>query len=125
MIWRLVKVVYMDLMMLLMFSPLLGLAMFLILPSGPALQLYIPVLALGIFFNFKMMRSMHLPKKNGPDEMIGEESEALEAIDPEGKASIHGEIWNARAISPGYRKGQKAKVCGVQGLVLLLADPVK
>ncbi len=115
----------MDFMMLLMFSPLLGLALFLVLPFGAALQLYIPVFILGGFINFKMMRSMHLPVKTGPQEMIGEEAVVLEEIDPDGKVRTRGEIWNARAFGHKFQKGDKARIIGVQGLVLLVEDPGK
>jgi membrane-bound ClpP family serine protease len=115
----------MDLMMLLMFSPLLGLALFAVLPFGTALQLYIPILAVGGFINFKMMRSMHLPVKTGPEEMIGEEAEVIEEINPQGKVQTRGEIWNARAFGHKFQKGDIARIIEVQGLVLLVEAPGK
>jgi membrane-bound ClpP family serine protease len=107
-------------MMIAMFSPILALGLFLVLPFGDALQLYIPIFLFGAFIDIKMMTSMMWPVKTGLEEMIGEEAWVVEEVNPEGKVRINGELWNARTKNKGYSKGDKAKIIGAQGLVLLL-----
>jgi membrane-bound ClpP family serine protease len=112
----------MLIMMILMFSPILGLFLFVILPFWTALQIYIPVLLFGAFVNFKMMKSMKLKVQTGVEEMIGEEAVVIENIDPEGKVKIMDEIWKATAKGNTFQKGVKVEVIGARGLTLVVGD---
>jgi membrane-bound ClpP family serine protease len=109
-------------MMMVMFSPVLALVLFMVYPFGTALPIYIPILFFGVFINFKMIQSMKLPVKTGLDDMIGEEVWVEEDINPEGKVQIRGEIWAATADGKRLLKGKKAKIVGARGLVLILKD---
>jgi membrane-bound ClpP family serine protease len=112
----------MLIMMLMMASPILGLVLFFILPFWTALQIYIPILLVGAFLDFKMMESMKLKVRTGFEEMIGEEAVVIESIAPEGKVEIMDEIWKATAKGKRFQKGEKVKVTGTQGLALIVED---
>ncbi len=70
------------------------------------------VLALGM-----VMKSRHRPVVSGREEMIGAIGTALDDFALGGRIRIHGEIWSARTDAP-LRKGQAARVKGLDGLTL-------
>lgn len=53
----------------------------------------------------------------GEQGLVGETGVALESISPEGKVSIHGEVWRAES-NEKIGKGDKVEVTGVKGLKL-------
>ena len=55
-------------MMIIMFSPVFALTLFLFLPFYTALPIYIPIFIFGVIVNYKMMRSMKLPVCTGLEE---------------------------------------------------------
>jgi membrane-bound ClpP family serine protease len=112
----------MLIMMLFMSSPILGLALFFIFPFWTAFQIYIPILLVGAFLDFKMMESMKLKVQTGFEGMMGEDAVVIEDIDPEGKVEIMDEIWKATANGNTFQKGEKVKVTGAQGLALIVED---
>jgi membrane protein implicated in regulation of membrane protease activity len=61
-------------MMIIMFSPVFALTLFLFLPFYTALPIFIPIFIFGVIVNYKMMRSMKLPVKTGLEEMKGHEA---------------------------------------------------
>ncbi|MBS1213006.1 MAG: putative rane-bound ClpP-class protease associated with aq [Proteobacteria bacterium] len=75
------------------------------------------VLALGM-----IVKSRNRPVVSGREEMIGSVGVALEDFDAAGQIRVHGEIWSARTVAP-MRKGQQARVSGMDGLTLLV-EPV-
>ncbi len=56
---------------------------------------------------------------SGQEEMIGAIGEALESIKEEGRVRVHSEEWQARSTKP-LKRGQKFKVVGMEGLVLVI-----
>lgn len=56
---------------------------------------------------------------SGQEEMIGNTGEALESFKTEGRVRVHSEHWNARTRAP-VKRGQKVKITGMEGLVLLV-----
>jgi membrane-bound ClpP family serine protease len=110
-------------MMIIMFAPVFALVLFWVLPFRTALPLYIPIFLFGIIVNFKMMKSMKLPVKTGLEEMIGQEALVIDDIDPEGKVRISSELWAATAKGKRYEQGEKVKIIGAQGLVLVVDGP--
>ena len=109
-------------MMIIMFSPVFALALFLFLPFYAALPIYIPIFIFGIIVNYKMMRSMKLPVRTGLEEMMGQEAVAIDDIDPEGKVRFKDEIWAATAKDERLEQGDKVRIVGSQGLVLVVAN---
>jgi membrane protein implicated in regulation of membrane protease activity len=88
----------MLIMMVFMFSPILGLALFFIFPFWTAFPIYIPILLFGAFVNFKMMESMKLKVQTGSEGLMGKEAVVIEDINP------------------------KVKITGTQGLALTVDD---
>ena len=55
----------------------------------------------------------------GQEEMLQSIGEALESFKTEGRVRIHSEDWSARSSAP-IKRGQKVKVIGMEGLVLIV-----
>lgn len=77
-----------------------------------------------VFFVVGMLvRSRRSPVVSGREELIGAPGEALEAIEGEGWARVHGERWRVRAGAP-LKRGQALRVAAIDGLVLeVTPDP--
>jgi membrane-bound ClpP family serine protease len=109
-------------MMIIMFSPVFALALFLFLPFYTALPIYIPIFIFGVIVNYKMMRSMKLPVRTGLEEMMGQEALVIDDIDPEGKVRFKDEIWAATAKGERVELGERVRIVGSRGLVLVVAN---
>ena len=109
-------------MIIIMFSPVFALALFWILPFRTAFTIYVPIFIFGVIVDFKMMKSMKLPVRTGMEPMIGQEAMVIDDIDPEGKVRIKNEIWSATAKGERYEKGEKVKIVGAHGLVLVVEN---
>jgi membrane-bound ClpP family serine protease len=109
-------------MMIIMFSPVFALALFLFLPFYTALPIYIPIFIFGVIVNYKMMRSMRLPVRTGLEEMMGQEALVIDDIDPEGKVRFKDEIWAATAKGERVELGERVRIVGSRGLVLVVAN---
>jgi len=70
------------------------------------------VFALGLAFRAHQRKPV-----TGRRGLLGEIGEALTAIDPGGKVSVHGEIWKAVSAEK-IKKGDKVEVIGVEGMTL-------
>ena len=55
----------------------------------------------------------------GQEEMLQSVGEALESFKTEGRVRVHSEDWSARSSAP-IKRGQKIKVIGIEGLVLIV-----
>ncbi|MBI1942544.1 MAG: nodulation protein NfeD [Betaproteobacteria bacterium] len=64
-----------------------------------------------------LLRGWRRPVVSGREEMIGATGEALEDLQAEGWARVHGERWRVRSPTP-LRAGERLHVTAVQGLVL-------
>lgn len=109
-------------MMIIMFSPVFALALFLFLPFWTAVPIYIPIFIFGVIVNFKMMKSMKLPVRTGLEDMMGQEVMVIDDIDPEGKVRFKDEIWAATARGARLEQGKKVKIVGSLGLVLVVEN---
>ena len=63
------------------------------------------------------LRIRRVPVRTGLEGMIHELGTARSALAPQGKVSIHGEIWNAVAEEP-VAAGETVQVTGVRNLTL-------
>jgi membrane-bound serine protease (ClpP class) len=71
-----------------------------------------------VFFVVGMLvRSRRSPVVSGREELIGAPGEALEEIEGEGWARVHGERWRVRTSAP-LKRGQALRVAAIDGLVL-------
>jgi membrane-bound serine protease (ClpP class) len=64
-----------------------------------------------------LVRSRARPVVSGREELVGAVGEALEDIDSEGWARVHGERWRVRTATP-LRAGERLRITAVRGLVL-------
>ena len=76
------------------------------------------VLALGLAY-----RAHQRKPTTGKRGLLGEFGEAISTIDPEGKVSVHGEIWKA-VSSEKIKRGEKVEVIGVEGMTLRVKSVV-
>ena len=86
-----------------------------------SLSVIIPaVLVSAAFFIFAVTKAINARLKKpttGKEGLVGEIGIATTAVAPEGKISIHGEVWNAASDEP-VEKGKKVQVVGVKDLTL-------
>jgi membrane-bound ClpP family serine protease len=109
-------------MVIIMALPFLGLGLFYFLPFRMALPIYLFLLFVSGLMYYGMFTVMGRKRRTrtGFEEMIGEEALVLEDIDPEGKVGIDDELWTARARGGRFQKGERVKICGHDGLTLLV-----
>jgi membrane-bound serine protease (ClpP class) len=78
------------------------------------------VLCTALFFIFALGMAARAHRKKvttGQQGLVGEIGTVVESIHPEGKISVHGEIWTAVSKKP-IKKGEKVVVDDVDGMVL-------
>jgi membrane-bound serine protease (ClpP class) len=109
-------------MVVIMALPVLGLGLFYLFPFRMALPIYVFLLFISGLMYYGMFTVMGRKRKarTGFEEMMGEEALVLEDIDPEGKVEIDDELWTARARGARFMKGERVKICGHDGLTLLV-----
>jgi membrane protein implicated in regulation of membrane protease activity len=109
-------------MALIMALPVLGLVLFYILPFKMALPLYLLLLFISGLIYYGMFTVMGKKRKvlTGFEEMMGQEALVVEDVSPVGKVQIYNEIWTARARRKAFLKGDKVRICGHEGLTLIV-----
>lgn len=95
---------------LLLATPVLGLSLFLVLPFGTALTLYLIIVALSLLLYYKIMESMRVPVMTGPEGMVGQ----IAWTDHGGAIHLNGEWWTAIPSVPN----QQVRIVGLRGLVV-------
>ena len=63
------------------------------------------------------LRARRRPVVSGPEEMVGAVGEALEDLQGEGWAQVHGERWRVRCATP-LKRGARLRVTALRGLIL-------
>jgi membrane-bound ClpP family serine protease len=109
-------------MLLIMFAPIMALVLFMFFPFWTAIPVYIGILLFTVFVYLKMFSSMKQKVKTGREWMIGEVAEVIKDINPEGKVDFEDEIWSAASRGKSFRKGEKVKICGFQGMQLIVDE---
>lgn len=102
---------------LVLIMPVLGLVVFWIWPLYVALPVYLVILTLSAMVYFALLKAMRLPIKTGLQGLMDEIGEITDIKDHKGHIDVHGEIWEAESIG-NLKKGDMAKVTGVNGLTL-------
>ncbi|HLX79044.1 MAG TPA: nodulation protein NfeD [Burkholderiales bacterium] len=70
-----------------------------------------------------LLRARRRPVVSGPERLIGAAGEALEDMQDEGWARVHGESWRVRCPIP-VKRGERLRVTAINGLVLdAVPDP--
>ena len=71
-----------------------------------------------VFFVVGMLlRGRRRPVVSGREELVGATGEALEDLQAEGWARVHGERWRIRCTVP-LKRGERLRVTAIHGLVL-------
>ncbi len=70
-----------------------------------------------IFVVGMLLRARRRPVVSGREELVGAEGEALEDLQGEGWARVHGERWRVRCAMP-LRAGERLRVTAIHGLIL-------
>jgi len=70
------------------------------------------------------LKARRRPVVSGAEEMIGARGEALVSFSDSGRVRVHGEDWQARTHAP-LRHGQKLRVTGREGLVLIVEPDIQ
>jgi membrane-bound serine protease (ClpP class) len=88
-------------------------------PLGFVLPLALALGALMTTVAWLVARAQRAPVATGTQGMIGEVGRAITDLAPRGKVQVHGETWNASAIS-GLASGVEVRVVGIDGLELVV-----
>ena len=64
-----------------------------------------------------LLRTRRRPVVSGREELVGAAGEALEDLQGEGWARVHGERWRVRCAVP-LKRGERLRVTAINGLVL-------
>ncbi len=74
-----------------------------------------------IFFIFAIgmgIRAQRRKPTTGVQGLLGSVGQAITDLDPDGQVKIHGEIWNATAVQPPIKRGDKVIVEQVENLTI-------
>lgn len=97
--------------------PIFGLAVFWLWPLSIALPIYLVIFTLSFILYLALLKAMHQPVKTGRQGLIGEVGKIIDVKNHVGHIFVHGEIWKAEILH-NLKKGDKAKVIGLNGLTL-------
>lgn len=109
---------------ILLLFPILALPIFFFLPLQTAATAYVVILLITAFLYFKIISALRSKVQTGLEAMINEEALVIEDIDPEGKVMFWSEIWRATASGKRFRKGEKVKIYGFNGLEAIVGNPI-
>jgi membrane protein implicated in regulation of membrane protease activity len=106
-------------MLLMMTAPLWGLVLFLFLPLGIALPVYVAVAALAIWSHVLMRRAARRPAATGAEALLGRTRTVVSWHGMRGTVRCHSEVWAARSTAlPPPAAGERVKVVGIEHLTL-------
>lgn len=105
-----------------LFAPILALPLFLFLPLRMAFPGYLAVVLTTAFIYFKIIAAMKAKVETGMEGMTDREAVVVEDIDPEGRVRFKNELWAATAEGKKLFKGQRVKICGFQGLKVIVGN---
>jgi membrane protein implicated in regulation of membrane protease activity len=103
--------------------PILALSLFFFLPLMTALSIYLVITGASVFVYYKIIAVMRTKVQTGMEGMIGEDAEVIEDINPKGRIRLGGELWRARARDGNFRRGERVRICGVQGMEVIVETP--
>lgn len=111
----------MILMKILMLLPIVAIPVFLLLPMGQAITIYLVCLALAGLMFWLMRRTDKLPITTGAEAMVGQEVKVVSRIRSPGPpvylVRASGETWRARTQDT-VQIGNIATVVSVEGTML-------
>lgn len=101
----------------LLLLPLLGAALFLVLPWPVALVANAVLAAIAVGIGVLSVRALRSPVLTGPDALVGRTAHAVSAFEREGLVRYGGELWTAVA-SGRVREQAPVVIVGVEGTKL-------
>jgi membrane-bound serine protease (ClpP class) len=87
------------------------------IPYAPVAALTVASAAFFLLVVGMVLRSRRRPVVSGPEAMVGAAGVALEDLQGEGWAQVHGERWRVRCAIP-LKCGERLRVTAIDGLVL-------
>jgi membrane protein implicated in regulation of membrane protease activity len=111
------KLTLFEWFVLIPWTPVVGLALFLVLPWAWALLIYLAASVASVWLAWKSWQAMRTPIASGQEAMIGATAEALSEIQRNGQIRFRGEIWRAQAAA-GQKilPGERVQIVSVEGL---------
>jgi len=112
---------------LILLMPLLGLALFWLLPLGYALPSYVVIALISAFLYWLITRAMKKPLQDGFQSLIGTEAEVVSRLASDHSAQYlvrsQGELWSAYSTEV-LNIGESVNIVAVKGIgvVVELAD---
>ena len=103
---------------LLLALPLLGLAVFWLLPLAFAIPVYGVMLAVSLLVYVYAWKAMRLPRLNGVDGMLGASGTVTQVGARTVNLTVYGERWTADVNEEAFAPGDKVIVTGIEGLRL-------
>ncbi len=106
-------------MMVIMSLPILGIALFFVLPWTAALPPYLVLLGFSGSFHWLMWRAMRLPVRAGGEKMVGSAAGLLDRKEDSGRDVCRGGVWQAKAKEENpLARGHKAVTESLSRLTL-------
>ncbi len=103
--------------------PILALPLFFFLPFRVALPIYLAITGASVFVYYKIVLVIRTKVQTGTEGMIGEDTEVIEDINPKRKVRFGGELWRANARDGNFRRGERVRICEVQGMEVIVEAP--
>jgi membrane protein implicated in regulation of membrane protease activity len=108
---------------ILLLLPLIGIAVFWLLPASLAIPVYLVILVLSGLMYWAIVRAIKKSPKSGAEGMIGAEAKVVSKLGPQDDAQylikVHGELWRANS-SDELKPGELVGILSVDGLTLLV-----
>ncbi len=107
--------------------PLIGIAVFWLLPLPSAILVYLLILALSAVLYWITARAMKKRPSYGIKALIGAQARVVSRLGPKADAQylvkLRGELWRADS-NDSLKPGEPVVVLSVNGLTLIVARPV-
>jgi membrane protein implicated in regulation of membrane protease activity len=103
--------------------PILALSLFFFLPLRVALPIYLAITGASVLVYYKIIAVMRTKVQTGMEGMIGEDAAVIADINPTGRVRIGGELWRASTRDGNFRRGERVRICGVQGMEVIVEAP--
>lgn len=104
---------------ILLVLPLVAVGVFLFLPFGQAVMLYLFILLLCAILYWLIWSDMRRPVTLGAEGMIGGAAHVIESRTGRVKVFYHGEIWEA-ICSETLAKDEKVQIVGMERMKLIV-----
>ncbi len=106
---------------LILLFPLFGLTVFLVMPLGLAIPVYLVILLVSGLMYWAILRALRRRPESGAQSLIGTEAKVVSKLGPQDEAQyqvkIRGELWSAHSHDK-LEPGDTVSITSVDGLML-------